>query len=81
LLAYVASHRDEYLGGKQTQWGLASASGMTQSRLWDILDSVDEWGMNSSVLWRTAEHYGYEFRLSRQRGRIIDVVYRGRTRC
>lgn len=80
LLSYVAQHREEFLEGRQTQWGLASATGMAQSRLWDLLTSVDEWGMNSSVLWRTAEHYGYDFKVTNQRGHIIDVVYRGRTR-
>jgi hypothetical protein len=79
LLSYVAANRDEFLEGRQTQWGLARACGMTQSRLWDIISSVKEWGMNSSVLWRTAAHYGYDFKLANEKGRVIDVVYRGRT--
>jgi hypothetical protein len=67
-------HRGEY----QTQKIIGKWTNLSQQRVSEILRSVDEYGPNDSVLFRTAEKYGFSFKLYKKRGTLIDVVYRGR---
>jgi hypothetical protein len=80
LLSYCAVHRGEY----QTQTLIGEAIGCSQQRVCYILDSVNingnhDWGPNEACLNITAAKYGFLFQIQHGRGKVIDVVRRGRT--
>lgn len=74
LLSWCWQHRGEH----QTQEIIAEAIGASQQRVSYLINSVAEWGSNNSVLGKTASKYGYSFKLMKQPGQIIDVVWYGR---
>ena len=67
-------HRGEF----QTQKIIGTWTNLSQQRVSELLRSVEEYGPNDSVLHRTAEKYGFRFKLYKKRGLLIDVVYVGR---
>jgi hypothetical protein len=75
LLSYIAKHPNFY----QTTETLGAVLNMSHQRVSYLITSVDRFGPNDSVLHRTATKYGYMFKVMGEPGRILSVVYRGRT--
>lgn len=78
LLTYVSKHREDYFNYKQTQRGLGRAIGVSQQRISFLITSVEKYGENGSVLYKTSSKYGFLIKLGREHGRVLDAEYWGR---
>ena len=74
LLSFLAKNPDIY----QTQANIGAAIGVDQRRIHKLIKTIEKYGPNGSAIFKTASKYGFDVKFIGERGRIFDVVYRGR---